>query len=193
MSESSPVPQQSSPAAKRRNPVELLLVRGVIGVMLVLVAVEANSWWRHKSALDTLRAKIRAVETVAGSPPVTEADVKAVVGDRLPIKKEDLKGKGIANGASRLEVYSWFTTSPIKKRELYVYYGLQGSADKDGAEVLEVEPDDQVAEPLKVPELTEEEKEKNKKAMMGGAVPGAVAGLVSELVSIRTGRARWSR
>jgi hypothetical protein len=175
MSESSPAPQQCSPTAKRRNPVERLLVRGFIGVMLVLVAVESNSWWRHKSALDTLRAKIRAFETAADSPAVKEADVKAVVGGMLPVKTEDLKGKGISNGASRLDVYSWFTISPFKKRELYVYYGHQGPADKEGAEVLEVEPDDQVAEPIQVKELTEEEKEQNRKAMMGaGGVGGGV-------------------
>ena len=40
MSENNPALQPAAPAAKPRNPVEKVLVRGFIAVMLVLVAVE---------------------------------------------------------------------------------------------------------------------------------------------------------
>ena len=141
MSENNPAPPTAEPTAKPRNPVERLLVRGFIGVMLVVVAVETYSWWSQKSAMKTLLQKIRAVDEAPNSPAVTAADVKKAVGSRAPSRIEDLKGKRSSSGASRLEVYSWYSVSPFKKRELYVYYGARGVNEDGEPEVLAVQPD----------------------------------------------------
>jgi len=194
MGNNDPGPQPSRPAAKRRNPVELFLVRGFIVFLLVLVGTEAISWWSHKQALETLRARIHEGETTAGSKLVTETEVKVVVKGRQPVKTQDLTGKGISNGASRLDVYAWFTVSPFKKREMYVYYGRQGPDDKFGPEVLEVEPDDQLAAPIDIKVLTAEEIEQNHKVMtgpggVGGGVEGGGAKAMQELRMNMMGRA----
>jgi hypothetical protein len=137
MSTSNPTPQTAKPAVKPRSPVERLLVRGFIVVMLVLVAVEGWSWWSHKQARDKLFALTGAVDE-SNAPPVTETDVIAVIGGKKPVT-EDVRGKPGSNGASRLDIYSWFTISPINKREVYVFYGYKGKADTGPAEVLFVQ------------------------------------------------------
>lgn len=144
MSASTPVPETAKPAVKPRNPVERLLVRGFIGVMLALVAVETWSWWNHKQAGTALLQKTKAVDEAANTSPVTEADVQKIVGGKKPSRSENVRGKANANGASRLDVYSWFTISPVNKREIYVYYGFQGPNDKGAAEVLAVQLSDVV-------------------------------------------------
>src|SRR5262249_35543597 len=118
----SPAPEAAKPASKPRNPVEKLIVRGLIGVMIVVVAVEGWSWWNHRKALEKLFALTGAVDKAPNAAAVTETDVIAVVGEKKP-RTEDVKGKPGSNGASRLDVYSWFTISPINKREIYVFYG----------------------------------------------------------------------
>jgi len=145
MSTSNPAPPAAQPTAKPRNPVEKLLVRGFIGVMLVLVAVETWFWWSHKQAATALLNMTKAVDDATpNTAAVTETDVKKIVGDKKPSRSEDVHGKANANGASRLDVYSWFTISPVNKREIYVFYGYQKPGDKEPPEVLAVQLSDTV-------------------------------------------------
>ncbi len=145
MSTGNPAPQTAQPASKPRNPVERLLVRGFIGVMLVLVAVETWFWWSHSQAATALLKMTKAVDDATpNTAAVTETDVKAIVGDKKPSRSENVRGQANSNGASRLDVFSWFTISPINKREIYVYYGFQGPNDKGPPEVLAVQLSDTV-------------------------------------------------
>ncbi len=143
-----PAPPPQAAAPPKRNPVEKLIVRGMIAILLVLVGVEYAFSRSHSSAVGTLQKKIKAVEDDPKTPPVREADVKAAVGDRKPISSEELKGR-VSNGAHRLDIYEWFTLNPFNQRRLFVYYGHVLPNETDGAEVLEVETDDQIAQPPK--------------------------------------------
>ena len=185
MSASNPAPPPQAAAPPKRNPVEKLIVRGLIAILLVLVGVEFAFSRSHASAMQALQEKIAQVEKDSNAPAVHEADVKAAVGDKKPISSEELKGR-VANGAQRLDIYEWFTLNPFNQhqRRLYVYYGHVAPNDKDGAEVLEVQPDDKIAEPAQ-PSPEEIEAMKNAPpvampTMMGGPPgrggPGAPGG-----------------
>jgi hypothetical protein len=150
MSTSNPSPDAARLAVKPRNPVERLLVRGFIVVMLVLIAVEGWSKYSHYRAITKLQEMTKAVDE-KNAPPVTETDVIAVLGGKKPVT-EDVRGKPGSNGAGRLDIYSWFTVSPIDSREIYVYYGLKGKADQGPAEVLSIQTKRDVpVEPLTAP------------------------------------------
>ncbi|MFN0050798.1 MAG: hypothetical protein ACKV0T_01315 [Planctomycetales bacterium] len=153
----SPPATGSPTAAKPRSLAEKILVRGFITVGLVLILIEFMSYWAQHSAYEQLAAKFKLTEE--GGPPVKAADVKAAVGGRAPSTDEDLAGKGMANSAKRVEVYSWFTLSPVNKRNLYVYYGHE----KDDPDVIGVGmvPEQTVAE--KYPPKTEAEIEEDKR------------------------------
>jgi hypothetical protein len=146
MSASNPAPPPQATAPPKRNPVEQMIVRGLIGLLLVLVAVEAYPWYSHRQALQTLQKRVAEVEKDPNSKPLREAEVKAAVGGKKPTSTEELKGR-ISNGAQRLEIYNWFTLNPFSERRLFVYYGHLGPNETEGAEVLEVQPDQEIAPP----------------------------------------------
>jgi hypothetical protein len=104
--------------------------------------------------------------------------VKAVMGGRTPVAVEDLQGQSSSKGAAKREVYNWFTLSPIAKRQIVVYYGYSGKNDTGGAEVLEVQTDEQQrALPIPTIPLTAEEEAAHKKsAPQGMAGPGGGGG-----------------
>lgn len=170
MSES-PTPQQSTrPAAKPRNPVEKFLVRGLIAVLLVLVAIEGYFRMDYQKAYDALKAKVAAVDKGDGTA-VTENDVKAILGDRKPSRTEEFGSNNPSrNGAKRLDVYSWFTLRPDSKREICIYYGTKTHKD-DVAEVIAVQTDDNVEVP-NPPALGDDQP----KAMGGAAGAAGMAG-----------------
>jgi hypothetical protein len=153
MADSHPPQPTNGPAAKTRNPVERLIVWGLIGVLLVAVAIEFQSRMSYQKAMTTLQDGVERVDKDAKQPEVTEADVKAAVGSKTPIKTEDFKnGKISPNGASRLEVYSWFTLNPSSKREMWVYYGAKGKKAGELATVLEIQSSDTIAAPPQMAE-----------------------------------------
>jgi hypothetical protein len=169
MAENNPTPQPAKPAAKSRNPVEKIIVRGFIAVMLVLVAVEANSWWQHKQALAELIEKTSAVDKVADAPAVTEADIKEYFRGRKPSRSAPPETGNNFTGASRIDVYSWFTISPVNKRDIYVYYGRETSTDTKGPEVLAIQVKDEAPPaPPAPPQVAAGDQ--------SGAGPGAPAG-----------------
>jgi len=163
------------PAPKPRNPVERVIVWGFIGLMAVLVVVEAIPWYSHRQALAELNQRLKVAEDDISSKGVHEDDVKAVLGGRQAASVEDLQGQSNSNGAAKREVYNWFTLSPVAKRQIVVYYGYSGKNDKGGAEVLEVQTnEEQRALAVKPIPLTPEEEEAHKKAAETGASPGGM-------------------
>lgn len=129
-------PSPSAKPAKPRSPVERMVVWGGICILLVMVAIEFTSRQAQSQALASLAKQIRAIEEPENDPQqefiehigVKAADVKLAVGNRVPVV-EDVAGRHLTNGGKRLEVYSWFTLSPVRKREMYVYYGAGDDAD----------------------------------------------------------------
>lgn len=151
MADSNPAQSTNASAAKTRNPVERLIVWGVIGVLLVAVAIEFQSRTSHRNVLTALLSKIKAVDEDSTQPEVTEAVVKEVVGDRKPSRAEAVTGGPLAAiGAKRVEVYSWFTLNPTSKREIWVLYGGKGKDSNELATVIEVRTSENVDEPSEV-------------------------------------------
>ena len=174
MAESNPTPQSSAPAGKPRNPVELFLVRGFIVVMLILIAIEGNSWWQHRKAIAALGEKMKAVDEAADSPAVTEAVVKDLLGGKARDRSVKPEAGNNFTGASRIDVYSWFTISPFNKREIYVYYGRESEEDKNGPEVLAVQVKDEA--PPAPPQVAGEQQPPPAGAGPGGMMPGMMGG-----------------
>ena len=124
----------TKPAAKPRSPVERIIVWGVIGVLLVLVAVEFTFRSSHLGAYEACQKKIKATEE--GDNSFKHKDVVAILGSKTPTKVEELQGKNIANGAKRVEIYTWPTLNPTSPRELYVYYGHGDDPDVIGVGIV---------------------------------------------------------
>jgi hypothetical protein len=127
-----PAPAPVAIAKKPRNPVERAIVWGGIVVLLSLVGTELIGYWAQRTALATITKKLQAGDDVGAA--LKAADVKAIVG-RNPVHVENVTEKNLSINAKRMEIYHWFTLSPIQKRELYVYYGM---GDENDAEVINV-------------------------------------------------------
>jgi hypothetical protein len=141
----------NSPAAKGRNPVERIIVWGLIGALLVAVAIEFQSRTSHQNVLTTLLDKVKAVDEDSTKPEVTETVVKEVVGNKKPIRSEAVTGGPLAAvGAKHVDVYSWFTLNPTAKREIWVLYGSKGKEATDVATVVEIRTSEDVADPQEV-------------------------------------------
>lgn len=135
----SPSPAPVKGAPKRRSPVERAIVQGGILVLLVLVGIESIGYRAQRSALAALTERLQKGDPT-GHPPKA-ADVKALLG-REPVHVEDVTGKNLSINAKRVEVYNWFTLSPFKKRELYVYYGIGTIDDPTDTDVINVSTDE---------------------------------------------------
>lgn len=146
-----PAPVDSPP--KARSPVERAIVHGGILVLLVLVGIESIGYLGQRSALASLTERLEKGDPTGH--PLKAADVKALLG-REPIHVEDVTERNLSINAKRVEVYRWFTLSPIKKRELYVYYGIGTIDDPKDTDVINVSTDEdtdiyQHAKPVKRP------------------------------------------
>ncbi|HEY2252841.1 MAG TPA: hypothetical protein VGH74_17340, partial [Planctomycetaceae bacterium] len=65
--------------------------------------------------------------------------VKEAAAGKKPSSTKDYEpGTRAANGAKRVEVYSWFTLNPMSKREMWVYYGGKGKDANEPATVLQI-------------------------------------------------------
>ena len=175
MADSHPPQATNRPVAKTRSPVERLLVWGLIGALLVAAAIEFQSRKSHQQALATLQDGLDLVDKNPSQPEVTEADVKAAVGGKKPLKTEDLTGeKTAANGAKRLEVYSWFTLNPTSKREIWVWYAAKGKNPGELATVIEVQSSETIGEGPKMAASDSGNEEGGSAGMMGP--PGGMTG-----------------
>lgn len=181
MPDSSPAAPTPTQVVKPRNPIEKAIVRGFIAVMLVVVAVEAYSWWQCKRTMGPLMDQISAVENGADLPALTEADIKAAVGNKVPVHTETLNAVTNGYGASRVDVYSWFTFSPVKKRDVYVYYSRPTPSDNNGPEVLAIQTDDSTPATDAPRPMTAKEREEWRKAeeIMAGN-PGGPPGIIGQ-------------
>lgn len=159
------------PSDKPRSPVERGIVWGGIVVLLALVAAEYTAREAHSKAVNGLLAKLKAVdesEEAANSTAfealgVKAADVKAAVGNKLPVV-EDVKDRHLANGGKRVEIYRWFTVNLLKPREMYVYYGAGEDAD---VVTVSIEPDTESSDDLN-PALTREQIEQLREKAAAG-------------------------
>lgn len=167
MSASKPASPTTTPK-KPRSPVERAIVWGGILLLLVLCAVEYTSKQAHSNAVESLLKRIKDAEESGAD--VKSSDVKIAVGNKVP-RVEDVAGQFLANGGKRLEIYSWFSVSPLKKREMYVYYGAGDDPDVLSVST-EVDNDDGSE---KYAPLTEEQKEELKKRAAAGKKPAAPA------------------
>jgi hypothetical protein len=149
MSETHSSQPSQKPPAKARNPIERIVVYGVIAALIVLVGIEANGKFQHKTAVDTITAKLQNVENDVKAPEVTEDDIKAVLGSKQPVRSENYGAVGSIGPSKKLEVYSWFSLNPSQKRELWVHYGQKGPKDKGPITVIGVSTDAEVAAPVK--------------------------------------------
>jgi hypothetical protein len=124
---SSPAPVGSHSAATR-SPRARLISRSVIGLLLIVLAVEAIAYGRVTSAHRQLLSELQAGERQ--SHLVTKERIDAVVG-REPDATIRVKAPV---GEERFDVYNF--GGLLKQRKLFVHYGVQGI--KDEPEVIDV-------------------------------------------------------
>jgi hypothetical protein len=142
-------PSQGPAAKKARNPVERIFVYGVIIALVVLVGFEAYGMFAHTRVVNTLTAQMETTETDAKAPDVTEADIKAALGSKQPIRTEEYPSAAGYAKSKKLEVYSWFSLrswfDPTKKRELWVKYAKKGAKDDAPQTVISISTDSEEA------------------------------------------------
>jgi len=123
-----PAAPSSSLSTVKRSRSERMVVRSLIGVLLIVLLVEAIAYGRlttaHRRLLSELQAGERQshlvtkerIDAVVGRPPDATIRVKAPVGEE------------------RYDVYTY--GGLLKRRQLFVHYGVQGI--KDEPEVIDV-------------------------------------------------------
>jgi hypothetical protein len=143
MSEADATKHSQGRHAKARSPVERALVYGFIVVLIVLVGVEAKGKFAHKSAVDTITARLRTVENSKTAAEITEVDIQHELGGRKPLLTEyyTKSASGIFAASKKLEVYSWFSLNPTQKRELWVHYARKGASDEQPCVVVSISTD----------------------------------------------------
>jgi len=131
-----PAPAAATATAKPpRSPVERAIVWGVIGVGILVIAVEAQAHLSHSAALSKLQEQISAnSEKDAG---VTKKDVDKVVGGKIP-EQQKLGALDTSMSADHVDIYSY--PGLLRQRKIYVYYGIAGKHKSQEAEVLDVLP-----------------------------------------------------
>ena len=129
----------SSPV-KRRHPLERALVWGMIAVLAALACAETWSRYSYQRAYDFLGNRLEVGDEKT-SEALDAGNVKDYLHDRKPSRTEDFAstGKMMSNGATHLEVYSWFTLNPVHRREMFVYYDTYGPAHKELPQVLSIQ------------------------------------------------------
>lgn len=170
------------PKPKTRNPIERVLVWGVIGILLLVLANEGWSRIAYSHATTTLSKKMKFVDDNPEAPPLTAADVRDAVRGKQPARKVDLSGKMVTNGAGSFEEYDWFTIHPTNKLKLFVYYGHQGAKEKGEPDVITFSSEEEPVlefKPLTKEEIAELQKqaEQNPPPQMGAMIgPGMMGG-----------------
>jgi len=137
---------------KPRRPAERALVWGLIAVLLTLTCIETWSRFSYQRAYDFLGHRLE-VGDEHGVEALDAADVQAFLGSRKPTRTEDYVSarKHLGNGATHLEVYTWFTFNPLHRREMFVYYDAFGPARKAQPQVLAIQAVEEEFVPLLSP------------------------------------------
>src|SRR5258708_1285044 len=133
------IPVANSPI-KRRRPLERALVWTLIAVLAVLASAETWSRYSFQRAYHFLGNRLEFGDEHTDEA-LDAAEVKSFLSDRKPSRTEDFLSaqKIMSNGATHLEVYSWFTLNPVKRREMFVYYDSFGPAQKEHPQVLSIQ------------------------------------------------------
>jgi hypothetical protein len=154
MSHGNSAPAINDIPVKRRHPLERALVWGLIAALFSLASVETWSRFSYQRAYDHLGHRLE-VGDEQSAEALDAAGVQSFLGGRQPFRTEDFAraGKMISNGATHLEVYSWFTFNPVHRRELFVYYAASGPAGKDHPQVISIQAVEE--EPFPLPEQGE--------------------------------------
>jgi len=128
-----PTDEPSAGATPQRKSRTSRVGRIIIGVLLLVLAVEAVAAVRVYLAKSKLSAELAKAE--AGEYEVTRADVKQLLGGREPDMSKAVK---VAVGDELYDVY--YFNGILKRRVLCVHYGIQGEldADKSQREMMEV-------------------------------------------------------
>jgi hypothetical protein len=140
MSDNSAAPSPADTLVKRRHPAERAVVWGLIIALFALAFVETWSRYSYQQAYNFLGNRLQYGDEL-GSDALDAADVKSFLDDRKPSRTEDFTSTGtlMSNGATHLEVYSWYTLNPVHRREMFVYYDVHGPAQKHHAQVLAIQ------------------------------------------------------
>jgi hypothetical protein len=112
----------SAPAksdAPKRSSIERILVRGLIGVLVVVLAIESSSYARLLIANARISSELKKSE--ASDHRVTEATVNSLLWGRKPDETHMVK---VPVGEERFDVY--YFDGLLKRRELWVHYGIEG-------------------------------------------------------------------
>ena len=123
----------TAPPKPARSPVEKAIVWGVIGIGVLVIAVEANAHMSHTAALAKLQAQLD--ETVNKSEGMRKSHVDQIVGSKIP-ETQKLTFLQTSMAASRVDIYSY--PALLRSRKLYIYYGIDGKHPGQEAEVMEV-------------------------------------------------------
>jgi hypothetical protein len=118
-----------SPGKPKSSPVG----RIIIGILLVVLAIEAVPYVRMTLAHSKLSAELKKAE--AEDHKITAEAVKKALGGRDP---DFTRTKRVAIGDELYDVY--YFNGMLKRRELCVHYGVKGENDQDGTqrEMMEV-------------------------------------------------------
>ncbi len=128
MSEATP----PAPVKPPRSPVERAIVWGVIGLGVLVIAVEANAHLAHSAAHQKLDAEFSERLNKGG---MTKKHVDLIVGNKTP-DVQQLKFQDTSMSASRVDIYTY--PALLRNRQLWVYYGVQGKKADQEAEVMDV-------------------------------------------------------
>jgi hypothetical protein len=122
-----------APAKPARSPVERAIVWGVIGLGVLVIAVEANAHLSHGAALAKLQAQLD--ENMNKESGMRKSHVDQIVGSKIPdVQKLNFLDTSMA--ASRVDIYTY--PALLRSRKLYIYYGIDGKKPGQEAEVMEV-------------------------------------------------------
>lgn len=120
--------QSADPAPPAEQPKKTsLLGRIVIGILLVVLAVEAFAHFRVTWAKSELSEELARAE--AEEYTVTRQNVQEILGGREPDQTERVK---VAVGEELYDVY--YYKGLLKDRVLCVHYSVEGRADVDDSE-----------------------------------------------------------
>lgn len=122
-----------APAKPARSPVERAIVWSVIGLGVLVIAVEANAHLSHGAALAKLQAQLD--ENMNKESGMRKSHVDQIVGSKIPdVQKLNFLDTSMA--ASRVDIYTY--PAVLRSRKLYIYYGIDGKKPGQEAEVMEV-------------------------------------------------------
>lgn len=109
---------------KPRSPLERALVWSGIGILLVVLAIEASTRFAFQSAYTTILDELRKAEE-QDDYRVTRSMVTRLFGGKEPASSETIR---VAVGQERLDSYVW--RGLLKNRSLYLHYSIQGTTEE---------------------------------------------------------------